>query len=85
MTVNGSLNLLSGSLTQGADLSIAGNYVQTSGTFTDAAPLSHSFTVAGSFSVPYGEGAFHRYTGSGSSSSPYVVRDLYDLQAMRVI
>jgi hypothetical protein len=84
LAVDGNLNLTAGSLSQNANLGISGNYVQTGGTFTDASPLSHSFTVSGSFSVPYSTiGAFNRYTGTGANASdPYLIRSIYDLQAM---
>jgi hypothetical protein len=72
-----------GTFNQGHDLNMAGDYIQTGGVFLDESPLSHTFTVGGSFSVPYIEGAFSRYTGTGVASDPFVIRDLYDLQAMK--
>jgi hypothetical protein len=83
VTVSGDLNLTGGSITQNGNLAITGGYIQTGGTFTDSNPLVHTFTVAGSFSVPYGNGAFKRYTGAGSANDPYVIRSVYDLQAMK--
>ncbi|MEI7751661.1 MAG: FecR domain-containing protein [Candidatus Omnitrophota bacterium] len=82
MNVAGDLTLTNGTLTQGAGLAIAGDYIQTSGTFMDTDPLSHTFTVTGNFSVPYGV-SFIRYTGNGAANNPYVIRNIYDLQAMK--
>jgi hypothetical protein len=75
--------LMGGTVTQNAALTLSGNYVQTGGVFVDSAPLSHAFTITGSFSIPYGTNAFRRYTGAGSTQNPFVVRDLYDLQGMK--
>jgi hypothetical protein len=85
-TAGQSLNDLtvSGDYTQASDLTVNGDFeVQSGGSFTDAAPLSHAFTVTGSFSVPYGSNAFRRYTGSGTAGDPFVIRTGYDLQGMK--
>jgi hypothetical protein len=86
----GSINKLyidtgyTGTLTQGSALAVNDAFFQAAGTFTDASPLSHAFTVGGSFSVPYAAaGTFNRYTGAGDSTDPYMIRDVYDLQAMK--
>ncbi|MEI7752282.1 MAG: GLUG motif-containing protein, partial [Candidatus Omnitrophota bacterium] len=78
MAVDGNLNLTAGSLEQGANLGVSGNYVQTGGTFTGS--YLDAFTVGGSFSVPYGDGAFERYE---EVDGVKIIRDLYDLQAMK--
>jgi hypothetical protein len=79
----GDLNLTSGTFNQSANLAIGGDYVQTGGAFRDAAPLSHTFTVTGSFSVPFATAGFRRYTGSGTVSDPFIIRNIYDLQAVK--
>ncbi len=84
LTVTGKLSLEAGAVTQEANMSI-GTYEQTGGTFRCASPASYTFDVTGSFSLPTGTsltGAFKRFTGSGSSGSPYIVRDVYDFQAI---
>jgi hypothetical protein len=70
--------------TQSGNVAVTGNFTVASGaTFRDTDPLAHSFTVSGNFSVPYSTtGAFKRYTGSGHENDPYMIRDIYDLQAM---
>ncbi|MEI7752350.1 MAG: YDG domain-containing protein, partial [Candidatus Omnitrophota bacterium] len=68
----------------GAGVTVNGSFnVAAGGRFLDTDPLAHSFSVAGNFSVPYGTNGFRRYTGAGSVADPFVVRDLYDLQAMK--
>ncbi len=77
LTVNG----YTGIITQSNSLTINGAYLQTSGTFTCATPATYTFTASQGFSIPTTSGTlyFNRYTGAGS---PYVVYDLYGLQAM---
>jgi hypothetical protein len=69
---------------QSGAVAVTGNFaVAAGGTFRDSDPLSHSFTVSGNFSVPYStSGSFKRYTGAGDQNDPYIIRDIYDLQAM---
>ncbi len=75
---------VSGAYSQASDLSMNGDFsVLEGGSFTDASPLSHAFTVAGNFSVASGTNAFRRYTGSGTASDPFVVLTAYDLQGMK--
>jgi len=84
LNVGGDFTLSSGSFTQGGDVAITGDYTQTGGAYSDAAPTLHTFTVGGSFSVPdSGSETFNRYTGAGSPEDPYLIRDVYDLQAMK--
>jgi len=93
LTGSGSINTVgktldnltvSGAYSQNSDLILNGDFtVQAGGSFTDASPLSHAFTVAGNFSVPYGTNAFRRYTGSGTVGDPFVIRTAYDLQGLK--
>jgi len=84
MTVANDFTLTAGAVTQSANLMIAHDYAQAGGTFTDAAPTSHTFTVGNSFSIPMTDNSFMRYTGDGlSSGTAYMIRDVYDLQAMQ--
>ncbi len=76
-------NQSGGAFNQNNNLFIGGDYIQTGGTFMDAAPLAHAFTVEGSFSLPYGTNAFRRYTGAGTTNDPFVIRNLYDLQGLK--
>ena len=79
LTVNASYT---GTITQNANLTIAGAYAQSAGTFTTASPTVYSFSVGGSFSLATSSTTFDRYTGSGTSVDPFMIRDVYDLQAM---
>ncbi|MDD5225684.1 MAG: GLUG motif-containing protein, partial [Candidatus Omnitrophica bacterium] len=72
-----------GTITQDSSLAVVGVYSQAAGIFTDASPASHTFTVGGSFSIPTTDDSFMRYTGTGTALTPYVIRDVYDLQAMQ--
>jgi len=83
VTVMNDLDLISGTVQQEGDLSIGNDYTQAGGTFIAPDPLSDSFSVGGSFAIPDTAGAFDRYTGAGTGADPYVVRDVYDLQAMK--
>jgi autotransporter-associated beta strand protein len=83
LTVTGAFSLTSGTYNQNAALS-AGSYAQSAGVFTASDPLNDSFSVGGSFSIPTTDNSFMRYTGDGLSvSTPYMIRDVYDLQAMQ--
>ena len=71
----------SGILTQSANLTITGAYAQSStSSFICIAPATYSFS-AGDFGIT--AGTFRRYTGTGISADPYIIRDVYDLQAMQ--
>ncbi|MEI7751145.1 MAG: hypothetical protein WCJ71_03545 [Candidatus Omnitrophota bacterium] len=93
LTGSGSINTAGQSLdnltvfgvySQNSDLILNGDFtIQAGGSFTDASPLSHAFTVTGNFSVPYGTNAFRRYTGSGTVGDPFVIRTAYDLQGLK--
>ena len=84
-TVNG----YTGTIVQNANLTVTnsggqlGNYSQTSGsaTFTAPNPGGNTLTVTGDFSV--NSGIFKRYTGTGVTSDPYIIYDVYGLQGMK--
>lgn len=80
VTIN---NGYTGTITQSGNLTITGAYSQTStsSTFQDTTATPYSFSVGGSFGITYGAN-FDRYTGSGTPGDPFMVRDVYDLQAM---
>jgi len=66
------------------DLTINNNFTLNSGTLTIPDPKdpdSLLFSVGRSFTI--NGGMFDRYTGDGSSVNPYIVRDIYDLQAIK--
>ena len=69
---------ITGNYTQSDDLDITGDFDQTFGSFVS--DPDDTFSVVGSFSIS--GGTFNRYTGSGTSFSPYLVYDVYGLQAM---
>ena len=71
-------------ITQSHSLTILESYIQSDGIFTCSTPQTYTLTVGGNFSIPYTTGAFMRYTGSGlSTSDPYMIYDVYGLQAMQ--
>jgi len=72
-----------GTITQDTDLAVTGDYVQTSGTFIS--DPAQAFSVGGSFSIPDAADSFNRYTGGGTDpdTDPYVIYDVYGLQAMK--
>ncbi|MGD0499085.1 MAG: GLUG motif-containing protein [Bryobacteraceae bacterium] len=68
--------------TGGNEFAVVDDFIQTGGTVT--ADPSGTFAVGGSFGVPGpgSAGTFSRFTGSGTSADPYVISDVYGLQAM---
>ncbi|MDE2215490.1 MAG: autotransporter-associated beta strand repeat-containing protein, partial [Candidatus Omnitrophica bacterium] len=79
LTING----YTGTITQSANLSVTGNFAQSSGTFTVDAGFTganETFSVGGQFN--FTGGTFNRFTGSGTSGSPYLIYDVYGLQGM---
>ena len=74
-----------GIITQQGSVTISGSYAQSSGTFRCISQTTNTFAVLwpGSFTIT--GGVFNRYTGSGTSISPYIIRNVYDLQAMKCI
>ena len=74
-----------GTITQNAPLTITGNYVQESGKFICTNPITNTFKVGGSFTVPaYDAGVsyFNRYTVDNFNNY-FIIRDGYDLQMMQ--
>ena len=86
----------SGTFIQNAALTLTGNYVQAGGTFNQNANLSidgnfsqgggafvsnpaNTFTVGNNFSL--NGGTFNRFTGLGTGLDPYLIYDIYGLQA----
>ncbi|MFC1570730.1 beta strand repeat-containing protein, partial [Candidatus Omnitrophota bacterium] len=65
ITVDNDLTLTDGAVTQEGDLSIAGDYVQSGGTFTATDPDNYTLTVGGNFTIPTTDDSFMRYTGGG--------------------
>ncbi|MCM8790746.1 MAG: hypothetical protein NC938_03490 [Candidatus Omnitrophica bacterium] len=84
MTVGNNFTLTNGSVTQAAGLTILGGYAQSGGIFTipdPKDPESLPFSAAANFVIS--GGVFNRFSGSGTSIDPYMVRDIYDLQAIK--
>ena len=86
-----------GNIAQNNDLTLSGNYIQNGSTFNQNANLSingdffqtggafisdttKTFTVGNSFSLS--GGTFNRFTGLGTGLDPYLIYDVYGLQAM---
>ncbi|MEW6027838.1 MAG: GLUG motif-containing protein, partial [Planctomycetota bacterium] len=82
LTTQREMILASGAVTFTANgnVTIGTDYVQTAGTFTSS--YNKTFTVGGSFSIPRTAGAFSRFSGSGTSGSPYMIYDIYGLEAI---
>ncbi|MFH1899038.1 MAG: hypothetical protein ABIJ82_01015, partial [Patescibacteria group bacterium] len=74
-----SINGYTGTITQNGNLTITGDYSQTSGTFISNP--TYTFSTGGSFSLP--GGTFRRFTGSGTEALPYLIYDVYGVQAMK--
>ena len=71
-----------GTVTDNRGIDISGDYYQSSGYFVS--DPGKTFSVGGSFSVPAsGRGTFRRFTGTGISEDPYLIYDVYGLQAMQ--
>ncbi|MFC1576119.1 DUF2341 domain-containing protein [Candidatus Omnitrophota bacterium] len=83
----GSLDIRSGyggTITQGANLIITGDYSQAAGTLTCSAPQTYTFTVGGDFSIPATDDSFMRYTGDGlAEGTAYMIYDVYGLHGMK--
>ncbi|NQT32969.1 MAG: hypothetical protein HQ594_04780, partial [Candidatus Omnitrophica bacterium] len=81
LDVGGDCALSGGTLGQAVDIDITGSYAQSGGSLTCSDPVTYSFDVGDSFSRT--GGTFNRYTGLGTTAAdPYMVRDVFDLQAM---
>ncbi len=68
--------------TSGYNFAVLNNFIQISGNVI--ANPSGVFTVGGSFFIPGPgmEGTFSRFSGSGILADPYMIYDIYGLQAM---
>jgi len=78
--ISGSYN---GIITQEADLTVTSDFTQSGkGTFRCNEPQTHAFT-AESFSVSENRFTFFRFTGAGTAASPYLIYEVFGLQAMR--
>jgi len=74
-----------GKISQYNSVILTGTYEQYGGTFECVSPDDYSMSVAGGFKISDTNASFIRFTGSGSSASdPYVIYDLYGLQAARL-
>jgi len=69
-----------GAISQVRNITVFGSFEQLDGTFTSE--VTKVFSVEGSFSIPNAPGAFSRFSGSGTSGSPYAIYDIYGLQAV---
>jgi len=74
-----------GKISQYNPVTLTGTYEQYGGTFECTSPNLYTMSVAGGFKISDTNASFIRFTGSGSSASdPYVIYDLYGLQAARL-
>ena len=84
------LTLTNGAVTQSAAVTVTGIYNQTAGTFTCATPAGNTFS-ANDFRIPGDTNTlyFNRFGGTGdggwgqSTGDPYIIYDVYALQAMK--
>ena len=79
----GDITISGGSFnTAGFNFSVVNDFIQTAGNVTSSP--SGTFSVGGSFSIPGPgvAGTFSRFTGSGTLGDPYLISDVYGLQAM---
>ena len=63
----------------GCNLVISSTFSESGGSFISL-PTQGSFTVGGSFNLS--GGTFNRFTGAGTTGNPYLIYDVYGLQAM---
>jgi len=86
LTVSSDFVQEGGTFTQGANLTVSGIFQQTGGTFSASSPGTTSFS-AYDFRIPTASGTlyFNRFVGSGTSSSPYIIYDVYALQAVEEV
>ena len=78
LTLTGTYLQIGGTYDQNANLSIGGNFSQSGGAFVS--DPTKTFTVGNSFSL--NGGTFSRFTGLGTGLDPYLIYDVYGLQAM---
>ncbi|GEM_PF-6792752 len=84
MTVTGSFRQGGATYSQQGVLAVEGNFFRTSGTFTCPDPSAQTLAVGGSFFTAQVTGSipFNRFTGAGTEGDPYMVYDVYGLQAL---
>ena len=82
MNVGNDFTLTNGSVIQSGNVSITHDYYQAAGSFSCPDPATYSFSVGNSFSLADGA-IFNRFTGAGTALSPYLIYDVYGLQAMK--
>jgi len=72
-----------GTITQKASLTVSSAFTQEgTGKFLCATPESYAFTCE-SFSISSNVSTFVRFSGSGTGASPYLIYDVYGLQALK--
>ncbi|MFA6610034.1 MAG: GLUG motif-containing protein, partial [Candidatus Omnitrophota bacterium] len=80
-TTTYNFTLANGSVIQNGNLTVTNDYSQAASTsFVCSAPETYSFTVGHSFSLPKTGTTFNRY--GAQVGGYYIVRDIYDLQAV---
>jgi len=70
-------------ITQQGALTLTGSFEQYGGSFECTAPQSYSLSIAGNFRIPDNTSSFMRFSGAGISGNPYIIYDIYGLQAVR--
>ena len=68
-----------GVVASGCNLFVGSTFWESGGSFTSS-PTAGTFTVARSLSLS--GGVFNRFTGSSTSGNPFLIYDVYGLQAM---
>lgn len=70
-----------GTIEQLSNLTVNGSFIQRVGWFNS--DRTKTFSVGGSFQIPSGEAHnFTRFSGSGTEGDPYLIYDIYGLQAL---
>ncbi|MCX5749863.1 MAG: hypothetical protein NTZ10_06455, partial [Candidatus Saganbacteria bacterium] len=73
-----------GNISQEANLTINGTYEQTgTARFICVSPDTPRTFTCESFSIPDTAGTFMRFTGAGTDAVPYMIYDVFGLQAMK--
>ena len=81
-TTIGSLTMSTGGVVaSGCNLFVGSTFSESGGSFTSS-PTAGTFTVGRSFSLS--GGVFNRFTGSSTSGNPFLIYDVYGLQAMEL-
>ncbi len=70
-----------GTIEQLSNLTVNGSFIQSGGWFNS--DRTKTFSVGGSFQIPSGEAHnFTRFSGIGTEGDPYLIYDIYGLQAL---